>query len=106
MKYIVLSLLLLITPIAFSADYAVSICALQSHSNTNSAFFKVCEARQSVNGCQSGAWIAWNMNEFQGQAMYSTALAALASGLNIIVRLNGADCIGQYDETSMMRIVK
>ena len=87
-------------------DVVIKVCSLQSHSNGNGAYLKPCGAWTTFNGCPSGAWVAWKMSEFQGQAMYSTALTALVSGLDVNIRLDGVSCFGSYDEITMVRIVK
>lgn len=92
---------------ALSIDYeTVTVCTLQSHTNSNIAYIKVCESRSSNNGCKSGTFIGWNITDGQGNVMYSTAMAAMISGNPITIKLDGKTCIGSYDETSMIRILK
>lgn len=98
---------ILLTSLSLKADdIAIKVCSLQSHSNGHGAYLKPCDSWVTFNGCASGHWVAWKMNEFQGQAMYSTALTALVSGIDVNIRLDGASCIGTYDEITMVRLVK
>lgn len=87
-------------------DYRVTVCSLQSHSVGNTAYLKPCDTWVSKNACSSGSYVAWKMNEFQGQSMYSAALSALVSGLDVYVRMSNGQCLGTYDEITMIRIVK
>ncbi|MCX2780653.1 hypothetical protein [Microbulbifer thermotolerans] len=90
----------------FSADFSVEICALQAMGSSDTALLKVCETRESYNQCGDGSWVAWDMSQFQGKAMYSTALTAFSMGKKIRLRLDGSSCSGSYDITSMIRIEK
>lgn len=89
---------------AFAADVSVEICALQAMGSSNTALLKVCDSRDSYNQCGDGSWIDWDMSQYQGEAMYSTALTAFTIGKNVRVRLDGKSCYGSYDVTSMIRI--
>ncbi len=92
---------------ALAYDYeTVTVCALQTHTNSNYAYLRVCDARPSNNGCKSGSFISWNITDGQGNVMYSTAMAAMVSGNPVTVKLDGRTCISSYDETSMIRILK
>jgi hypothetical protein len=105
-KTIFLLIIVLASFNASAEDVVINVCGLQSHSNMNGAYLKPCEKWVTKNGCQDGSWVAWNMGEFQGNAMYSTALTALVSGLNVAIRIDGASCHGRYDEITMVRILK
>ena len=102
-----LIMMLLVAASSVSAeDLAIQVCSLQAHANMNSAYLRPCDTWTSRNGCSSGSYVAWNMSEFQGASMYSTSLAALVSGLTVVIRLDGQSCLGSYDEITMVRIVK
>lgn len=105
MKYLIVFSTLLFASILQAADYDVDVCALQAQSTNNTAFLQPCNGWQSQNNCPSGEWITWNMSEFQGEAMYSTALSALMANKKVKVRLDGYSCNGNYDNTSMVRIL-
>ena len=105
MKYIYLTGVLFISgglQQATGADYEIKVCDLQAHNTSDNAYLKPCGDWLSKNGCTSG-WITWDASKFQGKAMYSASLAALAAGKNIKVRLNGSSC-NTYDVTTMIRI--
>ncbi|MCL2914645.1 hypothetical protein L2725_12790 [Shewanella corallii] len=88
-----------------AADYVIRICDMQSHSNSNSAYIRPCDYWSSKNGCPGTTWLTWDMSKFQGQAMYSTAMAALVADKKVTVRLDGRSC-SHYDITSMIRLHK
>ena len=103
-KYLLAILAVIAAPATCAADYNVTVCALQSHSNGSRAYLMPCESWVSKNSCSSGGWIGWDMTQYGGEAMYSTALAALTSASRITVRLDGESCESQYDATTMIRI--
>lgn len=89
-----------------AADFAITICKVQTMSNSNNALIAPCGGWTSKNGCVSGTWLVWDMSVFGGKAIYSTALTAFTTGETAMVRLNGLTCIGSYDATTMIRIQK
>lgn len=88
---------------AGATDYEIKVCRLQSHSTSNAAYLKPCDTWETKNVCKAN-WVAWDVSEFQGEAMYSTALAALLAGSTVHVRVDGESCYGGYDEITMIRI--
>ena len=88
-----------------STDHRIKVCDIQSHSDSDSTYISPCGGWQSKNNCPHNGWITWDMSQFQGQAMYSTALAALLADKYITVRLNGSSC-ASYDVTQMIRMNK
>lgn len=96
-------LLAALSPAALAVDVKVQVCDLQSHTDKNAAFMRPCEWK-SKNSCPSDHWVAWDMSQHQGEAMYSTALTALIAEKEVTVRLDGSSCLAQYDEVSMIRI--
>ena len=95
-----------------ASDYNVEVCALQSQSTSNAAFLQPCGGWERKTGCAiSNNWITWDMSHAGGNAMYSTALTALVSGKRVKVRINDngmgdKDCVGNYDATTMIRLMK
>jgi len=90
---------------ANAQDYEVSVCRLQSHSNSSQAYLQPCETWVSKNQCQNGIWVTWDTSKFEGQLMYSTAMAAMLAEKTVTLRLDGASC-NSYDITTMIRINK
>lgn len=110
MKKLLLITSLILAQSVKAADYEIKVCEIQSHTDGTSGLMKPCADSNgnfwtSKNGCPSPTWVRWEMNEGQGQAMYSTALAALMADKSIKVRLDGSSC-NQYDEITMVRIIK
>ena len=103
-KYMFFLLALTSISDTYAADFNIKVCALQSHSDGTRAYLMPCDNWATQNNCTSGGWIGWDMSQSNGQAMYSTALAALTTDSRLTVRLDGATCTGQYDTTSMARI--
>ena len=122
MKRIFFALTLVLSPISFAdddvaiAEFAdadsnrkeeiVEVCSVQSHVSGDSALLKACDKRTSYNGCLSGGWIAWVSSQDEGSKMYSTALTALVAEKKVAVRLDGSSCLGSYDATSIIRLIK
>ncbi|WP_064791926.1 hypothetical protein [Shewanella woodyi] len=102
---IFISVSLFFSVTAHSGDHKIKVCDIQSHSTSNSTYISPCGGWQSKNNCPHNGWITWDMSQFQGQAMYSTALAALLADKYITVRLNGSSC-ASYDVTQMIRMSK
>ena len=84
----------------------VEVCSVQSHVSGDSALLKACDKRTSYNGCLSGEWIAWDSSQDEGSKMYSTVLTALVAEKKVTVRLDGSSCLGSYDATSIIRLIK
>ena len=103
MKKLLLIAMVFLGSQAFAADYSFNVCKLQSHTDRDTAYIAPCGGWTSKNNCPSDGWLQWNMSSFQGQAMYSTAMAAMLSGKQVTVRLDGSSCAG-YDTTTMIRI--
>jgi hypothetical protein len=93
---------------AGNTDRVIEVCDLQAHTDRDYAYMRACGGWTSVNGCGSGGWVVWDLSQFQGKAMYSTALSALASGKSIEARFSQlpTSCLGSYDITTMIRIKK
>ncbi|MEI8611063.1 hypothetical protein [Enterovibrio norvegicus] len=90
-----------------AASYeTITVCGLQTHTNSNYAYLRVCESRPSNNGCSSGGFVSWNIADGQGKVMYSTAMAALVSGNSVTLKMDGKTCLSAYDATYMIRINK
>lgn len=113
MKWIAVIALISIFSVSNAADYTVKICELQTHTTSNNALLKPCanengEYWQSkIPNCSANIWVGWDMNLNQGQSMYSTALAAFMANKPIKLRIeDGYLCTGNYDSTSMIRIMK
>lgn len=113
MKQLVLAMsLLFVSLTAFSGDYSINVCKVQAHTSEIAYLYPCDESGnsnwESKNNCNSDTWVSWDMEAGQGQAMYSTALAAMLSDKTITVRVSGVsdDCNGSYDSTSMVRINK
>ncbi|WP_298768808.1 hypothetical protein [uncultured Shewanella sp.] len=102
MKYLTAATLLLLPITSFAADYIIEVCEIQAMNDSNIAYIKPCENWVSKSNCDNG-YIAWDMSKFQGQTMYSTALAALMANKKVRVRTNGS-CSGVYDNTNMIRV--
>ncbi|WP_444909114.1 hypothetical protein [Microbulbifer sp. TRSA005] len=104
MRFKFLVFLMLLPFPAWSADFDFEVCAIQATNDT--AFIRSCSNYTSYNQCASGDWVVWPLQEGKGEAMYSTALTAFSLGKKVQVRVDGKTCIGMYDVTSMIRIVK
>jgi hypothetical protein len=106
-KLISLTLVLLSMSISVSSnaeDFEITVCNLQTHSDSDQAYLEPCGGWPSKNGCNS-TWLSWDMATFQGATMYSTALAALIANKRIKVRMDGSTCnILNQDVTTMIRI--
>ena len=98
-------ILLCFSAFVHSTDYKIKVCDIQSHSTSNSTYISPCGGWPSKNNCPHNGWITWDMSQFQGQAMYSTALAALLADKYVTVRLDGSSC-ASYDVTQMIRMNK
>ena len=101
-KIFVVWLSLFVVSSAYAVDYNIQVCDLQSHSNVNHAYLKPCGEWASKNSC-GDTYVTWNMNSFQGKAMYTTALAALLADKEVRVRM-APGCSAGYDVISMVRI--
>ncbi len=86
-----------------AADYSIKICNIQAQTDRDDVFIQPCENWTSKNSCSNGGWITWSANSFQGQAMYSSAMAALMADKNVTVRFDGSTC-NTFDVTSMIRL--
>ncbi|MGR6873821.1 hypothetical protein ACU6U9_16260 [Pseudomonas sp. HK3] len=93
---------------AGAGEYTVNVCGLQSSATSDIAYLRVCGTWASKNNCVASSHLAFDMNKFQGKTMYSTALAALASGLPIIMVVDGisGNCITGHDALSVIEISK
>ena len=105
MKYLWGMLFFLISGPALTADYVIKICDIQAMSYRDDVYIQPCDQWQSKNGCPLHDWITWDASVFQGQAMYSTAMAALLSDKNVTVRLEDNSC-NTFDVTTMIRLSK
>jgi hypothetical protein len=97
---------LFLSSASFAAEYDVEVCGLQVSNIGDAAMLQTCNLWRSQNNCGGNGWVVWDMSKFQGQAMYSTALTALATSKKVKLRLDGSSCRGSYDVTSMIRIMK
>ena len=98
-KSLIITLFAFAPLLSIAADYDIKVCALQTHDTGSTAFLQVCDDWESKNQCDGNHYVTWNMDEFQGKAMYSSALAAMMSDKEVKVRLDGETCIGLYDRT-------
>jgi hypothetical protein len=103
MKYLVTLILLVSSGSLYAEDYTIKICNVQAQSYSNSVYIEPCENWASKNNCPNGDWITWDASAFQGQAMYSSAMAALLADKKVTVRLDGSTCEA-FDVTTMIRL--
>lgn len=93
--------------LSYAADATYTVCALQAENNAVPvAFIKTCESRSTFNGCSSGGWIVFELNSNVTQSMYASALTAYTTGAQVTLRFDGDTCLGSYDVTRMVRLIK
>lgn len=89
---------------ALASSYKVGkICKVQVMNNSNIAYISPCSVWSSVSGGSDG-WICWDMNSGQGEAMYTSAMAAFLSGKIVTVWIDENDTTQTYDSTVQIRI--
>lgn len=90
--------------VAHAADHEITVCKLQAHTGTDVVYLTPCGVWQSQSSCAGDYFVAWNMSQGNGKAMYNTATTALLHGKTVSVRLTDNVCVSGYDATNMIRI--
>ena len=90
--------------LSFAGDHTIQICQVQAQNESNNAYIAPCGGWTTKSGCDGGSWLTWDMSQFQGQAMYSSALAAMMAEKTVVVRTT--DTCNHYDKIKMIRIIK
>ena len=103
MKILLSMLCVFVSFSSLAADYDIEVCKVQAVSYRNDVYIQPCNKWISKNNCPNDDWITWDASAFQGQAMYSTAMAAMLANKKITVRFDGSSC-NTFDITTMVRM--